>query len=72
MIVKHLFKKGKRLSFVMMLFIGLFITNEVSAQIGNTVNGVVKDDTGFPLPGVNIVEKGTKNFAEERENERRK
>jgi TonB-linked SusC/RagA family outer membrane protein len=63
MIVKYAFKKGKRLSFVIMLFLSLFMINEVSAQSGTTISGVVKDDTGFPLPGVNIIEKGTKNTA---------
>jgi TonB-linked SusC/RagA family outer membrane protein len=63
MIVKYAFKKGKRLGFVIMLFLSLFMINEVSAQSGTTISGVVKDDTGFPLPGVNIIEKGTKNTA---------
>lgn len=61
--VKYAFKKGKRLSFVIMLFLSLFMINEVAAQNGTTISGVVKDDTGFPLPGVNIVEKGTRNTA---------
>jgi TonB-linked SusC/RagA family outer membrane protein len=61
MIVKYAFKKGKKISFVIMLFLSLFMINEVSAQSGTTISGVVKDDTGFPLPGVNIIEKGTKN-----------
>lgn len=39
------------------------MSNESRAQVGTTISGVVKDETGFPLPGVNIVEKGTKNFA---------
>nr|MBP6460512.1 SusC/RagA family TonB-linked outer membrane protein [Crocinitomicaceae bacterium] len=46
-----------------MLFLSLFMINEASAQTGTTISGVVKDDTGFPLPGVNIIEKGTKNGA---------
>lgn len=61
--VKHAFKKGKKLSFVIMLFLSLLMINEVSAQSETTVTGVVKDDTGFPLPGVNIIEKGTRNSA---------
>lgn len=61
--VKHVFKKGKKVSFVILLLLGLLSTNEIRAQIGTTVSGVIKDDTGFPLPGVNLVEKGTKNFA---------
>ncbi|WP_220398948.1 SusC/RagA family TonB-linked outer membrane protein [Flavobacterium cellulosilyticum] len=39
------------------------MSNKTFAQSGITVSGIVKDDTGFPLPGVNIVEKGTKNFS---------
>ncbi|MBP7470415.1 MAG: SusC/RagA family TonB-linked outer membrane protein [Flavobacterium sp.] len=61
--VKNVFKIGKKISFVIMLFLSLFMINEVSAQSGTTISGVVKDDTGFPLPGVNIIEKGTKNTA---------
>ena len=33
--------------------------NTVIAQQGITITGVVTDDTGFPLPGVNVVIKGT-------------
>ena len=63
MIVKYLLKKGRKISFVLMLLLNLFMINEMSAQNGTTISGTVKDDTGFPLPGVNIVEKGTKNSA---------
>lgn len=46
-------------AFVLMLLViggGLFMS--ASAQ-GHSINGSVKDDTGAPLPGVNVVIKGT-------------
>ncbi|SHG67148.1 TonB-linked outer membrane protein, SusC/RagA family [Flavobacterium fluvii] len=57
----NVFEKGKRVIFVIMLLLGVFMGNESYAQQGTTISGVVKDETGFPLPGVNIIEKGTKN-----------
>lgn len=44
-----------------MLLTSFLMTIGMSAQNGTTLTGVVKDETGFPLPGVNIIEKGTKN-----------
>ncbi|WP_441758838.1 SusC/RagA family TonB-linked outer membrane protein [Flavobacterium sp. W21_SRS_FM3] len=35
--------------------------NKMSAQNGITIGGIVKDATNMPIPGVNIIEKGTKN-----------
>lgn len=62
MIIKQVFKNGKITSFVMMLFLSLFMINEMSAQSGKTkISGVIIDDTGLPIPGANVVEKGTKN-----------
>lgn len=61
--LNHLLKTSANYCFVIVLFLSLFISNELSAQNGATVSGVIKDDTGFPVPGVNIVERGTKNFA---------
>ena len=63
MISKCLLKKTAKSFFVIMLFLSLFVSNDLRAQSGTTVSGVVKDDTGFPVPGVNIIEKGTKNSA---------
>ena len=37
------------------------MTSEISAQKNTTITGVVKDDAGLTMPGVNIVEKGTSN-----------
>lgn len=61
MIVKLVLKKGKQISFVIMLLLSLFATVEMKAQNRTAVSGVVMDDTGMPIPGVNVIEKGTKN-----------
>jgi TonB-dependent starch-binding outer membrane protein SusC len=61
MIIKCVFKKGKKISFVIMLLLGLLTINQISAQTASTIKGIVKDETGLPMPGVNILEKGTKN-----------
>jgi TonB-linked SusC/RagA family outer membrane protein len=61
MIIKHVFKKGKKLSFVIMLFLGLFMINQMSAQNGTKISGVILDEAGLPVPGANVVEKSTKN-----------
>lgn len=63
MISKCLLKKTAKSFFVIMLLLGSFMSTEMRAQGGSTVSGVIKDETGFPVPGVNIVEKGTKNSA---------
>ncbi|KFC60374.1 SusC/RagA family TonB-linked outer membrane protein [Flavobacterium gilvum] len=46
-----------------MLLMALLTSNLTSAQNGITVSGVIKDETGLPLPGVNVIEKGTKSSA---------
>jgi len=62
MIVKKVLNKGKKISFVILLLLGLFVNSTSIAQTKpNTVSGLVKDDAGLPIPGANIVEKGTKN-----------
>ncbi|QBN19521.1 SusC/RagA family TonB-linked outer membrane protein [Flavobacterium nackdongense] len=62
MIVKKVLNKGKKLSFVFLLLLGLFAHNTITAQKKpTTISGWVKDDAGLPIPGVNIIEKGTKN-----------
>lgn len=62
MIVKKVFKEGKKLSYVILLILSLFETIEVKAQNNTTtIVGVVSDEGGLPIPGVNIIEKGTKN-----------
>ncbi|SNR30847.1 SusC/RagA family TonB-linked outer membrane protein [Lutibacter flavus] len=59
--INVLFKRTLKWSCGIFLFLGLFVGSEVIAQNGTTVNGTVSDDTGQPLPGVNILEKGTSN-----------
>ncbi|TDE05790.1 TonB-dependent receptor [Flavobacterium sandaracinum] len=61
MIVKYLFKEGKNICFSFILLLSLFMSNEMRAQNGITVGGVVTDASKMPIPGVNIMEKGTKN-----------
>ncbi len=61
--LESLFKKNIKSFFSIMLLFCLLLSNQSRAQKGTTVSGVVKDETGFPLPGVNIVEKGTRNFS---------
>lgn len=63
MILNHLFKKGKNICFSFILLLSLFMSNELRAQKGTTITGTVKDATGFTMPGVNIIEKGTNNTA---------
>ena len=38
-----------------------FLVNPAYAQGGFAVKGVIVDKTGFPLPGANVMEKGTSN-----------
>lgn len=61
--VKNVFKNGKRVSFVIMLLLGILMCNVTYAQSATSVSGIVKDETGMPIPGANVVEKGTKNSA---------
>lgn len=61
MILKHLFKKSANCCFIIFLLLSLFVSNEMCAQKEATVSGVVTDATNMPIPGVNIIEKGTKN-----------
>lgn len=59
---KDLFKKAANCSFAVVFLLCLLTSNRISAQ-NTTVEGTVKDAAGLTLPGVNIVEKGTKNSA---------
>lgn len=56
---KELFK-GTNCCFAIVFLLCLLSGNEVSAQ-NVTIQGVVKDAAGLSLPGVNVLEKGTKN-----------
>lgn len=49
----------KKITFLMMFFF-LAITN-VLAQEGLTLTGIITDETGIPLPGANVMIKGTTN-----------
>ena len=40
---------------------GVILDSKKTIQQGILVNGVVKDALGMPIPGVNVIEKGTKN-----------
>ncbi|MGQ7947013.1 SusC/RagA family TonB-linked outer membrane protein [Flavobacterium sp. WC2509] len=55
----HLFKKRAKNYFAFILFLVFFMSNKTFAQV--TIEGTVKDAAGLTLPGVNIIEKGTKN-----------
>ena len=51
----------KSILFVLIVGFGLLLPNSIHAQESFSVKGVIKDSKGVPLPGVNIVEKGTMN-----------
>ncbi len=46
-------------SFLLLSLSLLLLTGPIYAQGGFTVKGVIVDKTGFPLPGANVMEKGT-------------
>lgn len=50
-------------SFLLFFLSLFFLASPVHAQGGFAVKGVVVDKTGFPLPGANVMEKGTTNGA---------
>ncbi|KIA94394.1 collagen-binding protein [Flavobacterium sp. KMS] len=56
----HLLKKGTRSYFVWAFFLIFFMSNQIFAQ-DVTIEGTVKDAAGLTLPGVNVLEKGSKN-----------
>jgi TonB-linked SusC/RagA family outer membrane protein len=56
---KKLFK-GTNCCFAIVFLLCLLTSNKVNAQ-DTTVEGIVKDASGLTLPGVNVLEKGTKN-----------
>lgn len=59
---KDLFNKKTKCCLALVFLLGLFMSNQISAQ-NVTLEGTVKDAAGLGLPGVNILEKGTKNAA---------
>ncbi|TDO77595.1 TonB-linked SusC/RagA family outer membrane protein [Flavobacterium chryseum] len=59
---KDLFTKKTNHYLAFVFLLCLLMSNQVSAQ-NVTLEGTVKDASGLGLPGVNILEKGTKNAA---------
>ena len=57
---KDFFTKKTKCCFAFVFLMCLFISNQASAQ-NITLEGTVKDASGLGLPGVNVLEKGTKN-----------
>lgn len=57
---KELLNKGAVFCFKLVFLLCLLIGSQVYAQ-GTTIEGTVKDAAGLSLPGVNVLEKGTKN-----------
>ncbi|WP_418262164.1 SusC/RagA family TonB-linked outer membrane protein [Flavobacterium faecale] len=61
MIIKRFFNGRANYSFVIIILMTLFMSNGVTAQNDLKITGVIKDVGNLPLPGVNVLEKGTKN-----------
>lgn len=61
--IKFLLKKVLKWICAIFLFMGLLMGNEIYAQNGPTISGTIAEQGGMPLPGVTILEKGTKNGA---------
>ncbi len=57
---KELLNKGADFCFKLVFLLCLLIGSQAFAQ-GTTIEGTVKDAAGLSLPGVNVLEKGTKN-----------
>ncbi|MCV9927096.1 TonB-dependent receptor [Flavobacterium sp. LS1R49] len=56
----HLLKKRAKSYFVWTFFLVFLVSNQIIAQ-NVSIEGTVKDAAGLTLPGVNVLEKGTKN-----------
>lgn len=59
--IKLLLKRVLMWTCAIFLFLGVLIGNNIYAQNGSEISGIITDEGGLPLPGVNIIEKGTKN-----------
>ena len=59
--IKVLLKKALKGCFTILLFLGVLVGNEIIAQEGTTIKGVITEVSGEVMPGVNIIEKGTNN-----------
>ncbi|MDN3673181.1 TonB-dependent receptor [Flavobacterium branchiarum] len=60
--IKQLSKKKIKYNLVFLFFLNLLLSNTINAQ-STVIEGKVTDAAGLSLPGVNILEKGTKNGA---------
>lgn len=60
--IKQLLKVRIKYNLVFLFFLNFLLSNTISAQSqSNTIEGKITDAAGLSLPGVNIIEKGTKN-----------
>lgn len=60
--IKLLLKEALKVFCVIFIFLGTLSGNEIIAQTTSiTVGGTIIDETGMPLPGVNVLEKDTSN-----------
>lgn len=59
--MKPILKNGIKYFYALTLFLGLLTCNEMKAQNGVLISGLITDASGLGIPGVNVVEKGTKN-----------
>ncbi|MTH17217.1 TonB-dependent receptor [Flavobacterium sp. LC2016-01] len=57
---KELLNNGANYCFTLVFLLCLLMSSQVNAQT-TTIEGTVKDAAGLTLPGVNVLEKGTKN-----------
>ncbi|MBK3517501.1 carboxypeptidase-like regulatory domain-containing protein [Carboxylicivirga marina] len=59
---EHFMKKMFNMRDLAKMLVALLIllySGHVMAQDGHSISGLVTDNTGDPIPGVNVVEKGT-------------
>jgi TonB-linked SusC/RagA family outer membrane protein len=59
--IKQHLKNSINYFYAFTLLLGLLMSNEMKAQNGQAISGLITDSSGIPLSGVNISEKGTKN-----------
>ena len=58
--IKQLLKKRMKYNLVFLFFLNFLLSNTMYAQ-STVIEGKITDAAGLSLPGVNVVEKGTKN-----------
>ena len=59
--IKQHLKNSISYFYALTLLLGLLMSNEMKAQNGSTIGGLITDSSGLALSGVNVIEKGTKN-----------